>query len=93
MAGPHVAGAAALLLSARPDLIGNPDAIKRVLMRTAVRRAASVNCGNVATTVPNNTFGWGRIDIKAAYDGALGPPSTSTRARPPISTTVRPMVC
>ena len=72
MAGPHVAGAAALLLSARPDLIGNPDAIKRVLMRTAVRRAASVNCGSVATTVPNNTFGWGRIDIKAAYDGAPG---------------------
>ncbi len=72
MAGPHVAGAAALLMSARPDLIGDPDAIKRALMRTAVRRSAAVNCGNLATTVPNNTYGWGRIDVKAAYDGAPG---------------------
>ena len=75
MAGPHVAGAAALLMSARPELIGNPDAIKRAFMRTAVRRTASTTttvCGSPAGAVPNNTYGWGRIDVKAAYDGAPG---------------------
>jgi serine protease AprX len=72
MAGPHVAGAAALLMSAYPALIGSPDAIKRVLKRTAVRRTDSANCGSPATTVPNNAYGWGRIDVKAAYDGAPG---------------------
>lgn len=74
MAGPHVAGAAALLMSEYPSLIGNPDAIKRLLKRTAVRRPASFNCGNIATTVPNNTFGWGRIDAVAAR---LGGPSAT----------------
>ncbi len=73
MAGPHVAGAAALLMSAYPSLmIGSPDAIKRVLKRTAVRRADAANCGDLVTTVPNNAYGWGRIDVKAAYDGAPG---------------------
>ena len=72
MAGPHVAGAAALLMSAHPNLIGNPDAVKRSFMRTSVRRAAASNCGGVATTVPNNTYGWGRIDVWAAHIGAPG---------------------
>lgn len=72
MAGPHVAGAAALLMSANPSLIGAPDAIKRVLKRTAVRRTDSANCGSPSTTVPNNAYGWGRIDVKAAHDGAPG---------------------
>lgn len=72
MAGPHVAGAAALLMSATPALKGAPDAVKRVLKRTAVRRTDAANCGNPVTTVPNNAYGWGRIDIKAAYDGAPG---------------------
>jgi serine protease AprX len=72
MAGPHVAGAAALLMSAYPSLIGQPDAIKRALKRTAVRRTDAANCGNPSTAVPNNAYGWGRIDVKAAYDGAPG---------------------
>lgn len=72
MAGPHVAGAAALLMSAQSSLIGNPDAVKRVLKRMSTRLTAAANCGNIATIVPNNTFGWGRIDVKAAYDGAPG---------------------
>ncbi|MGL5001396.1 MAG: S8 family serine peptidase, partial [Casimicrobium sp.] len=72
MAGPHVAGAAALLMSAHPSIVGAPDAIKRALKRNAVRRADAANCGNPATTVPDNAYGWGRIDVKAAHDGVPG---------------------
>lgn len=68
MAGPHVAGAAALLMQAFPVLRGNPQAVKRLLMRTAKRLPAAQNCGDLLTTVPNNSTGWGRIDVLAAYN-------------------------
>ena len=55
MAAPHVAGAAALLLSAKPGLSG-PAALE-VLTRTAIP---------LSTTLPNNVSGWGRIDAFAA---------------------------
>jgi serine protease AprX len=35
MAAAHVAGAVAVLLSARPDLIGHPEAVKELLLSTA----------------------------------------------------------
>jgi len=70
MAGPHVAGAAAVLMSAYPTLARSPEVIKRVFKRTAVRRTESPACGSPATTVPNNSYGWGRIDVLAAYNGA-----------------------
>ena len=55
MAAPHVAGAAALLLSANPGLGG--AAALEVLTRTAIP---------LSTTLPNNDSGWGRIDAFAA---------------------------
>jgi len=67
MAGPHVVGAVALLLSARPDLRGRVDAVEILLTRTAQPLTSTQTCGGVAgTTVPNNTFGWGRLDVLAA---------------------------
>ncbi|MBK8984970.1 MAG: S8 family serine peptidase [Chloroflexi bacterium] len=69
MAGPHVAGMVALLLSARPDLAGQVDAIEAVIMATAVPRTTAQNCGSIpGSQVPNNTYGWGRIDVLAAYN-------------------------
>ncbi len=69
MAAPNVAGLVALLLSANPDLVGDPDSIEPFITASAV--AATVNpvqtCGGIpSTTIPNNTFGWGRVDALAA---------------------------
>ncbi len=57
MAGPHVAGLVALLLSAHPELKGQVDAIERIIEQTAVP------CGS---PLPNTAYGWGRIDALAA---------------------------
>ncbi len=67
MAGPHVAGAIALLLSARPDLIGDVDGIEAALNQAAVAMTTSEGCGGDSSTdVPNNSFGHGRLDILSA---------------------------
>lgn len=73
MAGPHVAGVAALIMSARPDLIGNVDAIENVMEITAVPKFASgAFCGtDNGASHPNNVYGWGRVDALAAINTAL----------------------
>ncbi len=71
MAGPHVAGLVALLLSANPWLAGDPDAIEPAITSTAVPRTTPQTCGGVAgSAVPNNTYGWGRVDALAAVEAA-----------------------
>jgi hypothetical protein len=63
MAGPHVVGAVALLLSARPDLRGNPDAVMELVKQRSVPTTSSQNCGAIpGRQVPNNTFGYGLLD-------------------------------
>jgi subtilisin family serine protease len=70
MAGPHVAGAVALLLSAVPSLVGDPDAIEQRLADTAVKLSTS-QCSSTAGVYPNNLFGYGRLDVLAAVLGPL----------------------
>jgi subtilisin family serine protease len=79
MAGPHVAGAVALLISAYPWLAGDVQTIEGILEQSAVHLTSSQTCGGVSgTTIPNNTFGWGRIDVLAAYNLACSAPAAVT---------------
>ncbi len=66
MAGPHVAGVAALLWSADNNLIGEIDASADVLTGSAKGLTASQTCGGVnGREIPNNVYGYGLIN---AYD-------------------------
>ncbi|MER2600539.1 MAG: S8 family serine peptidase [Caldilineales bacterium] len=69
MAGPHNAGAVALLWSLEPALIGKVAQTEALLRGTATPLTSSQTCGGVAgSQIPNNAFGWGRLDVKAAAD-------------------------
>jgi len=56
LAAPHVAGAAALLLSAYPDLTAD--------QQEAALAAGAVDLGPPG---PDDTYGYGRLDVLAAY--------------------------
>lgn len=70
MAAPHVAGAVALLWQADPDLRGKVSKTEKLLFHTAnpnVQGGNQVCGGTGGNTIPNNLFGWGRLDIWRAY--------------------------
>ncbi len=72
MAGPHVAAAAALVIAANPVLQGQVDNVESILEQTALARTTTQTCGGVpGTSIPNNTYGWGRIDALAAVNEAI----------------------
>jgi subtilisin family serine protease len=74
MAGPHVAGLVALLISANPNLAGKIDRLEDIIEQTAVPKTTNEGCGlDSNTAVPNNTYGYGRIDALAAVLDALPP--------------------
>ncbi len=76
MAAPHVAGQVALLVSAYPSLAGNVDTIEDIVKGSAVPRTTTQGCGDDGRAeVPNNVYGWGRIDASAAYDAACRAPA------------------
>ncbi len=74
MASPHVAGVVALLWSARPHLVRQIAATKKVLQDSANPgvSVAEQTCGGVPSTqIPNNSFGYGRVDALAAFETSV----------------------
>jgi serine protease AprX len=71
MASPTVVGTVALLWSARPNLVRDIPRTKWLLTRSANPAVTVPNnasgCGGIAS-IPNNHFGWGRVDVLAAYN-------------------------
>jgi hypothetical protein len=90
MAGPHVAGVVALLWSARPQLTRDIATTKTVLQNTA-NPGVTVNppqtCGGTpSTTIPNNSFGYGRVDVLAAVNAVPNITPTPTPTSTPTPT-------
>jgi subtilisin family serine protease len=79
MAGPHVAGLVALLISANPALAGKVDVIEDIIEQTAIPKTTDQQCGDVpGSEVPNHTYGYGRVDALAAVEAALAFEPVST---------------
>jgi subtilisin family serine protease len=88
MAGPHVAGAVALLWSADPALVGDLERSEALLLESAQQRTVEaicpegeatweVVCGcgdDASSSVPNNVYGWGLLDVRAAVKRLLEGP-------------------
>lgn len=71
MAAPHVAGLVALLVSANPFLANQVSRLENIIRQTAVPLTTTQLCGGDGPNdVPNNVYGWGRIDALAAYQAA-----------------------
>ncbi|MCF6288760.1 MAG: S8 family serine peptidase [Proteobacteria bacterium] len=72
MASPHVAGVAALLISANPSLAGQPEQLKQIILSSSLAKTSSQDCNGIpGTQIPNNTFGWGRLDALAAINQVM----------------------
>ena len=91
MAGPHVAGAVALLWSAAPDLVGDVDATERIIAQTA-RPRVDTSCGGDPSGRPNNVYGWGIVDALAAVRGTQSGLELAKQAVFPMSFPVRMLV-
>ncbi len=81
MAAPHVAGVAALMLSAMPSL--TITSTRYILTSTAIRPITS-------SVYPNNDYGWGRIDalnavLAVAHTGLITGSITRSDNSAPIS--------
>ena len=93
MASPHVGGAVALLWAADATLVGNIAVTEQILQDTAVPLTSSATCGGVSGgAVPNNTYGWGRIDVLAALNWN-GTPNTQPTVTITAPTTAGPFPC
>lgn len=90
MASPHVAGVVALLWSARPHLARDIGATRSLLLATAnpaVSVSPAQTCGGIASTsVPNNSFGYGRVDVLAAVNAAANPIASPSASATPTDT-------
>jgi subtilisin family serine protease len=73
MAGPHVAGTVALIISANPSLRGQVSVIEEILIQSALTINSNQDCNDVqGASVPNAVYGYGRINALKAVELALG---------------------
>lgn len=80
MAAPEVAGAVALLWSAYPHIRGNVDYTQALIQKSAQALTTAQGCaGDGAAQVPNNVYGYGRLDVLAAYSMVKHPPVASNQ--------------
>ena len=94
MATPHVAGAVALLWSSVPALRHQIETTLSLLEQTAVPLTSAQGCGGDASDqVPNNVYGYGRVDLLAAYQAAqTAPVADSQVAMLPADSASRELV-
>ncbi|MCB0578877.1 MAG: S8 family serine peptidase [Phaeodactylibacter sp.] len=73
MAGPHVAGLVALLISAKPELAGQVEEIESIIEQTALPLFSGQDCAEFSgQQIPNAVYGFGRADALAAVLEVLG---------------------
>ena len=71
MAGPHVAGAVALLWSADPALVGDIERTEQLLIQAADPYTGSTDVGCFTGDNPNAAYGYGVLDVYEAVKIAL----------------------
>lgn len=91
MAGPHTAGLVALMISANPDLAGQVEAIEDIIEQTAVPKTDTLDCGNISSQdIPNNIYGYGRINALAAVNEGLNFTNTNNLETAKVSVNIFP---
>lgn len=91
MAGPHTAGLVALMISANPELAGQVEAIEDIIESTAVPKTDTLDCGNISSQdIPNNIYGYGRINALAAVNEGLNFTNTNNVKTPEVTLNIFP---
>jgi subtilisin family serine protease len=97
MAAPHIAGAVALLWSGLPNLRNNVDLTENALGQSALHLTSTQGCGgDSSSSIPNNVYGYGLVQVKNAYDLLSASPIPTLTALPGLtvipSVTVSPTI-
>ena len=72
MAGPHVAGLVALIISANPSLAGKVEVIEDIIEMTARYQESNTTCDSFQNNaIPNHVYGFGKIQADAAVRRAI----------------------
>jgi hypothetical protein len=91
MAAPHVAGTAALIWAAVPELRGDVQVTYWILEQSAFGITTDQGCGGDADDqIPNNVYGWGRINALDAVELAMTDWEAPWLAVDPLMGTVAP---